>query len=103
MKASHGAGQDFPDREGKFVMEADESPLLLESVESALVGDLDLRGFLGLDPDARKGYKIVSMEMHITGALSEAQEREVMGLGCTYSPVFSMMSPGVPISVDLVA
>jgi uncharacterized OsmC-like protein len=137
VKASHGAGQDFVDREDKFVMEADEPPILLsgdkaanpvehllhalvscvtttavyhaaarhipvESVESELIGDLDLRGFLGLDPNVPKGYRSVTMRMHITGDLTEEQKREVMQLGCKYSPVFNSVSPGVPISVELV-
>lgn len=136
VKTSHGAGQDFPERDGKFSMEADEPEILLsgdkapnpvehllhaliscvtstaiyhaaarhipvESVESELVGDLDLRGFLGLDPDVPKGYRSVTMRMRIGGDLSEDQKREVMQLGCTYSPVFNSVSPGVPISVEL--
>lgn len=137
VKASHGAGQDFPEREGKFTMEADEPPILLsgdmaanpvehllhalvscvttaavyhaaarhipvESVESELAGDLDLRGFLGLDPDVPKGYRQVTMRMRIRGDLTTEQKRQVMQLGCTYSPVYNMVSPGVPISVELV-
>jgi uncharacterized OsmC-like protein len=137
VKTSHGAGQDFPDRDGKFWMEADEPEVLLgtdkaanpvehllhalvscvtstavyhaaarhipvESVQSELVGDLDLRGFLGLDPDVPKGYRSVTMRMRISGDLTEEQKREVMQLGCTYSPVFNSVSPGVPITVELV-
>jgi uncharacterized OsmC-like protein len=137
VKASHGAGQDFPDRDGKFAMEADEPPILLSgdraanpvehllhalvscvtttavyhaaarqipvrSVESELVGDLDLRGFLGLDPEVPKGYRSVTMKMRIEGDLSEDQKREVMNLACTYSPVFNMVSARVPISVHMV-
>jgi uncharacterized OsmC-like protein len=136
VKASHGAGQDFPERDGKFTMDADEPEILLSgdeaanpvehllhalvscvtstaiyhaaarhmsvaSVQSELVGDLDLRGFLGLDPGVPKGYKSVTMRMHIDGDLSEEQKREVMQLGCTYSPVFNSVSPGVPITVEL--
>jgi uncharacterized OsmC-like protein len=136
VKASHGAGQDFPEREGKFTMEADEPPVLLsgdtaanpvehllhalvscvttaavyhaaarhipvEAVESELVGDLDLRGFLGLDPAVPKGYRSVTMRMRIRGDLTPEQKQQVMELGCTYSPVYNMVSPGVPISVEL--
>ena len=74
----------------------------VESVQSELVGDLDLRGFLGLDPDVPKGYRSVTMRMRINGDLTEEKKREVMQLGCTYSPVFNSVSPGVPITVELV-
>ncbi len=137
VKASHGAGQDFPERDGKFTMEADEPPVLLsgdtaanpvehllhalvscvttsavyhaaarhipvEAVESELVGDIDLRGFLGLDPAVPKGYRQVTMRMRIPGDLTAEQKQQVMDLGRTYSPVYNMVSPGVPITLDLV-
>jgi uncharacterized OsmC-like protein len=137
VKACHGAGQDFPEREGKFTMDADEPEILLsgdqaanpvehllhalvscvtstaiyhaaarhipvDSVESELVGDIDLRGFLGLDSAVPKGYRPVTMRMRIGGDLSEEKKQEVMQLGCTYSPVFNSVSPGVPIAVELV-
>jgi uncharacterized OsmC-like protein len=73
----------------------------LESVESTLEGELDLQGFLGLDPNVPKGYRNIKMNVHITGDLSEEQKREVMRLGCEFSPVYSMVSKSVPITVEL--
>ncbi|HSF59859.1 MAG TPA: OsmC family peroxiredoxin, partial [Candidatus Binatia bacterium] len=35
VKASYGAGQDFPDRDGKFTMQADEPPILLSGDKAA--------------------------------------------------------------------
>ncbi|HXV84373.1 MAG TPA: OsmC family protein [Candidatus Binatia bacterium] len=136
VKASHGAGQEFPDRDGKFTMQADEPPILLsgdkaanpvehllhavaacvtttavyhaaarhiplEAVESTLEGELDLRGFLDLDPNVPKGYKNIRMNMHVTGNLSEEQKQEVVQLGCKFSPVYNMVSKSVPITVEL--
>jgi len=136
VKASHGAGQEFPDRDGKFTMQADEPPILLsgdkaanpvehllhavaacvtttavyhaaarhiplEAVESTLEGELDLRGFLGLDPNVPKGYKNIRMNMRVTGDLSEEQKQEVVQLGCEFSPVYNMLSKSVPITVKL--
>jgi uncharacterized OsmC-like protein len=73
----------------------------LESIESTLEGELDLQGFLGLDPNVPKGYRNIKMNVHITGDLSEEQKREVMRLGCEFSPVYSMVSKSVPITVEL--
>ncbi|MEB3322084.1 MAG: OsmC family protein [Synechococcaceae cyanobacterium] len=137
VKASSGTGQDFPQRDGRFTMEADEPEVLLsgdrganpvehllhalascvtttavyhaaarhipiESMETDLEGAIDLQGFLGLDPAVPKGYRSVTMRMRVSGDLSEEQKREVMQLGCEFSPVFNMVSAGVPIQVELV-
>ena len=136
VKASHGAGQEFPDRDGKFTMQADEPPILLsgdkaanpvehllhavgacvtttavyhaaarhiplEGLKSTLEGELDLRGFLGLDPNVPKGYKKIKLTVCVTGNLSEEQKREVVRLGCEFSPVYNMVSQSVPITVEL--
>jgi uncharacterized OsmC-like protein len=136
VKASYGAGQEFPDREGKFTMQADEPPILLsgdkaanpvehllhalaacvttsmvyhaaargiplEVVESQLEGELDLHGFLGLDPNVRRGFKNITIHMRVSGDLSEEQKKEVMSLGPQFSPVYDMVSNGVPITVKL--
>jgi uncharacterized OsmC-like protein len=136
VKASSGAGQEFPDRDGKFNMEADEPPVLLgqdtaanpvehllhalascvttsavyhaaargipvESVQSQLEGELDLHGFLGLDPDVRNGFKQIKVTLKITGDLTEEQKREVAQLGSGFSPVYDMVTNQVPVTVQL--
>lgn len=136
VKASFGAGQEFPDREGKFTMQADEPPILLsgdkaanpvehllhalaacvttsmvyhaaargislDAVETSLEGELDLHGFLGLDPNVRNGFKKVTLNMHLTGDLSDEQKQEVLKLGPQFSPVFDMVTNGVPVTVKL--
>ncbi|HSL92822.1 MAG TPA: hypothetical protein VK863_09240, partial [Candidatus Limnocylindrales bacterium] len=35
VKASYGAGQEFPERDGKFTMQADEPPILLSEDKAA--------------------------------------------------------------------
>ena len=35
VKASYGAGQEFPERDGKFTMQADEPPILLSGDKAA--------------------------------------------------------------------
>lgn len=136
VKASYGAGQEFPERDGKFTMQADEPPILLsgdlaanpvehllhalascvttslvyhaaargiplEGVESRLEGELDLRGFLGLDPTVLKGYKQITMTVKIIGDLTEAQKQEVIRLGPQFSPVYNSVTNGVPVTVQL--
>ena len=83
------------------VYHAAAKQIRLESVESDLEGELDLHGFLGLDPNVPKGYKKIRMNVRVTGDLSEEQKREVVQLGCDFSPVYNMMSKSVPITVEV--
>jgi len=136
VRASYGLGQEFPERDGKFTMEADEPQILLsgdnaanpvehllhalaacvtttavyhaaarhiplEAIESFLEGELDLKGFLGLDPNVPKGYKNIKMKVQISGDLNEKHKQEVIQLGCEFSPVYNMISTAVPITVEL--
>ena len=75
----------------------------LKTVESSLEGDLDLRGFLGLDPDVPNGYKHIKMHVRVTGDLNREQKQEVVNLGCQYSPVYNMVSKSVPITVEVLS
>jgi uncharacterized OsmC-like protein len=73
----------------------------LESVESRLEGELDLRGFLGPDPTVRQGFKHITVNVHLTGDLTEAQKEEVVKLGPQFSPVYDMVTGAVPVTVKL--
>lgn len=73
----------------------------VESVESQLEGELDLHGFLGLNPNVRKGFKRITVKVHVTGDLSEDQKKEVVKLGSDFSPVYDMLTNQVPVTVDL--
>lgn len=73
----------------------------LQGVESQLEGELDLHGFLDLDPKVRRGFKNITIKVRIIGDLSEEQKREVMSLGQQFSPVYDMVTNGVPVTVKL--
>jgi uncharacterized OsmC-like protein len=74
--------------------------IAVEWVESSLEGDLDLQGFLGLDPSVRNGYQQIRMKLRIKGDLTDEQLRELSSLGPTFSPVYDSIAKGVPISVS---
>jgi uncharacterized OsmC-like protein len=71
----------------------------IEKVESSLEGDLDLRGFLALDPSVRNGYRHLRMKLRIKASVSDQQLRELSNLGPMFSPVYDTLFRGVPISV----
>jgi uncharacterized OsmC-like protein len=71
----------------------------IESVESTIEGDLDLRGFLGLDPTVRNGYESIRMKMKIATKADARQWEKLVQLGPTFSPVFDSITKGVPVQL----
>jgi uncharacterized OsmC-like protein len=72
----------------------------VERVESTLEGDLDLRGFLGLAPNVRKGYQGIRLKIRIKADISDEQFQELISLGPNFSPVYDSVTNGVPIAVS---
>ena len=69
----------------------------LESVESSCEGDLDLRGFLDLDPKIRKGFREIRMRFRIRG---DADEARLLGL-MKRSPVFDTIVNPTPVKITI--
>jgi uncharacterized OsmC-like protein len=69
----------------------------IDSVESRLDGDLDLRGFLGVSDNVRRGYQQIRVKFQVA---SDAAADELQQL-TTYSPVFDIVSNPVPVSVSI--
>jgi len=72
----------------------------LESVESSYAGDIDLHGFLGLDPKVRNGYPNLNIEFKVKGDATEEQLKELVELAQQRSPVYDIVTNGVPVSVS---
>lgn len=71
----------------------------IETVESKIEGDLDLRGFLGIDPRVRNGYEKIRMTMKIRTNADGRQWERLVRLGPGFSPVFDSITKGVPVEV----
>ena len=74
----------------------------IEEVESSLEGDIDLHGFLDLDPKVRKGYEGIRVNFKIKADVPEEQLAEIAQLGSGHSPVFDSLTKGVPVTVRAV-
>lgn len=71
-------------------------------VESTLEGDLDLRGFLGISDEVRRGYSEIRVAFDIDAPGSSEEDRqELITIAQAYSPVFDVVTHGVPVSVTL--
>lgn len=70
----------------------------IDRVESSFEGHLDLHGFLGLDPNVRKGYQGIRVVFKISANVPDGQLQEIVQLGTKFSPVFDSLTKGVPVS-----
>ena len=69
----------------------------IESIESSLEGDLDVRGMLGLSEESRKAYNAVRVRMRVKSAADADTLREL----AMYSPVYDMISKSLPVEFEL--
>lgn len=69
----------------------------LGSVETAVRGDLDARGFFGLSDHVRRGYHGIHVTMRVA---SEADEDQLTALAM-HSPVYEMVSRSTPVEFVL--
>jgi uncharacterized OsmC-like protein len=73
--------------------------IAIEEIESSIDGDVDLRGFLGLDKNVRNGFQEIRMNFKIKADVSDEQLQEIGKLGEQYSPVLDSVTRGVPVKV----
>jgi uncharacterized OsmC-like protein len=71
----------------------------IEEIESQVEGDVDVRGFLGLDENVRNGFQNIRMTLAIHADVTDEQLEELASLGTGFSPVFDSVTNGVPVTV----
>jgi uncharacterized OsmC-like protein len=74
----------------------------VEQIESQLEGDIDLRGFLGLDEKVRPGYKQIRVKLRVKADCPEDKLKEVMQFGSKYSPVYNVITSNIPVEVEMI-
>ncbi len=84
---------------GSIVVHAAAKGIEIEEIESSLDGDINLMGYLGLDPDVRKGYQGINMRLKIKANVSDEQLQELARMGARFSPVHDSLTRGVPVNV----
>jgi uncharacterized OsmC-like protein len=75
----------------------------LESVESRVEGDIDLRGILGLSDEVRNGFSQIRVSFRVRGDASPEALRQLVQQAVARSAVYDVLTHGVPISVDVAA
>ena len=82
-----------------MVYHASARGIQINAIESSFEGNLDLHGFLNLDPNIRKGYEGIRVNFKISADVSDGQLQEIVQLGTGHSPVFDSLTKGVPVTV----
>ena len=84
-----------------LVYHAAAKGIKLNAVESRLEGDIDLRGFLGISDDVRRGYDNVRIYYKIDADVPNEQLEELIQMGTKYSPVFDTITNPVNVTAHL--
>jgi uncharacterized OsmC-like protein len=85
-----------------LVLPSSARVIQLDRVESRLEGDLDVQGFLGLDENVRNGYQQIRVSFTVEGDITEEQREELLSF-TRMSPVFDVVTNGVPVNVQVEA
>lgn len=75
--------------------------IAVRGVSTRFEGDLDLRGFLGLRNDVRRGFSTIRVAFEIDADLDDAGKRDLIDMAQMYSPVFDIVTRGVPVQARL--
>ena len=82
---------------GTLAYHASARGLKIEDIQSEYEGDIDLRGFLDLDPKVRNGYREIRVKFKVKGDLDEATVRELL----SKSPMYDTLANPVKIKIDV--
>jgi uncharacterized OsmC-like protein len=70
----------------------------IEELESELEGDLDLNGFLGLNPDVPKGYTNIRIKFRVK---TDAENLKLLKRLSEFSPVYNTLIHGTKVDIDI--
>ena len=73
----------------------------LESVESQVEGDCDLRGLLGISDEVRNGYSAIRLRFKVKGDASAEKLRAIVAQSQARSAVYDVLTNGVPVEIEV--
>ena len=75
----------------------------IEHLDVDVTGDLDLNGFLGLDPQARAGFRGLEVVVRVSGPEEQERYAELAAAVEEHCPVFDNLTATVPVRTRLAA
>ena len=73
----------------------------VDDIEIHAVGDLDVRGFYGLDDAVRPGYSQIQTEVHLTGPETAERYAELQRSVDAHCPVLDLFTNPTPVHATL--
>jgi len=70
----------------------------IEELESELEGDIDLRGFLGLDSEVPKGFTDIRIKFRVKADVDNMERLKRL---TEYSPVFNTITQGAKVDIQV--
>jgi len=86
---------------GALVYHAAARGITVRGIATRLEGDIDLQGFLGLSKNVRRGFKDIRVVFDIDADCDDSGKQALIDMAQAYSPVFDMLSNGLPVSCRL--
>ncbi|WP_137120843.1 OsmC family protein [Segeticoccus rhizosphaerae] len=80
-----------------FQVWAAQLGITVDDVDVTLTGELDLRGFLGLDDEVRPGFSSVDVSVQLTGPESPERYQELIDAVEKHCPVLDSLAGTVPV------
>jgi uncharacterized OsmC-like protein len=80
-----------------FIYQAALQGIQIEELELEVEGDLDLRGFLGLEPDVPPQFLEIRVTFRVKGDAPEGKLKALTDLAQKRSPVFNSVVNPVPV------
>ena len=71
--------------------------IVVDDINTSTEGDIDIRGFLGMSEDVRKGYQAIRINMKIKSDASSEQLKEL----ALFSPVYDVVSNSLPVELNI--
>ena len=84
-----------------MIVNAAARGIRIDSVEMELEGELDLRGFLGIDQSVNPGYDELTIRCRVKGDGTREQLQACLDAGTRYSPNFQSISKPVNVRYEL--
>jgi len=81
-----------------LVAHASVKGIHIESLESELEGDIDLRGFLGLAPDVPKGYTNIRLKFKVKTDTENVKKLKKLA---EFSPVYNTLIHGTKVDIEI--
>ena len=70
----------------------------IEELESELEGDIDLNGFLGLNPEVPKGFTNIRVKFRIK---TDPKNLKMLKRLCEFSPVYHTITEGTKVDIEV--